>query len=66
MFVPHLAFPEDINEDPREKRKVHAKPAGEARFNLKKSSGLNVVGNKKSYGKKSKLLEVSLATAEVD
>ena len=64
MFVPHLSFPEDINVDPREKRKVHAKPADDARFNLKKSTGvaaINAIGaGKKAYGKKAKLLDFNI------
>lgn len=65
VFVPHLSFPEDINEDPREKRTVHAKPADDARFNLKKSSGAGATttlgaGGKKAYGKKSKLLDFNI------
>ena len=60
IYVPHLSFPEDINVDPREKRKIHEKPKGEARFSLKKSSGLNIGTTKKAYGKKSKLLEFNI------
>ena len=64
VFVPHLSFPDDINVDPREKRKVHVKPADDARFNLKKSTGSAAAGiigaGKKAYGKKSKLLDFNL------
>ena len=60
VFVPHLSFPDDINVDPREKRKVHQKPKGEARYNLKKSTTGNIAGGKKGYGKKAKLLEFSV------
>ena len=63
-FIPHLSFPEDINVDPREKRKVYEKPKGEARFSLKKSSALNVGAIKKAYGKKSKLLEFQIGGGE--
>lgn len=56
--MPHLSFPEDINIDPREKRNKHAKPKGEQRFSLKKSTGAD--GKKGGYGKKSKLLEFNV------
>ena len=62
--MPALNFPEDINVDPREKRKVHVKPAGEARFKLNKSSGVALGGGKKAYGKKSKLLELDISNVE--
>lgn len=45
--------------DPREKRKVHAKPADDARFNLKKTTGAKLPG-KKAYGKKAKLLDLNV------
>ena len=57
--MPHLAFPNDINVDPREVRKVHVKPKGDARFNLKKSTTAEL-GGKKGYGKKAKLLEFNI------
>lgn len=66
VFVPHLSFPEDINVDPREKRKIHVKPAGEAKYTLKKSSGLNITGAKKGYGKKAKLLEFNIGGGDLD
>jgi hypothetical protein len=55
--VPHLAFPDDINVDPREKRKIHEKPVGEQRFSLKKSTGTDA--KKGGYGKKAKLLDIN-------
>ena len=60
VYVPHLSFPEDINVDPREKRKVYEKPKGESRFNLKKSTNEVPTGQKKVYGKKAKMLEFNI------
>lgn len=66
VYVPHLSFPDDINVDPREKRQVIAKPKGDSRFHLKKSTSTSVAGTKKAYGKKSKMLEVNLTQDAAD
>ena len=65
--MPHLSFPNNINDDPRETRKVHQKPKGDSRFNLKKSTTGQIAGpGKKVYGKKAKLLEFNIGSGEND
>ena len=55
VWVPALSFPEDINEDPKEKRVIHKKPE-ESRFQLKRDD--KEKGQAKGrYGKKAKLLD---------
>lgn len=38
VFIPSLSFPEGINEDPKEKRRVFSKPVDDSRFALKKTT----------------------------
>ena len=41
VYIPSLNFPEDINADPKEKRRVFSKPVDDSRFALKKTSNAN-------------------------
>ena len=59
VFIPNLSFPEDINADPRERKRTFAKP-DESRFALKKTSNSQQPGQAKKFGKKGKLLEIKL------
>ena len=59
VFIPNLSFPEDINADPREKRRTFAKPE-DSRFALKKTTNSQQPGQAKKFGKKGKLLEIKL------
>ena len=60
VFIPSLSFPEDINADPKEKRRVFQKPADDSRFALVKTSNSNQPGQVKKFGKKGKLLEIAI------